>query len=587
MDNASAKLILKSLLERLKADAQSVSPQYGAIFSQTDRAALEHLIGESVSSTSSTEMLRPEPIPPALTPTTDTQTVTGEDVEPSIVEDRPKNYQLNVACVEAPPGETGYTVCIDFGTAKSKAFACRRGSDDPIPEDLKELGLGEIDGDLDGSKYSVASSVWISDDGFVFAGSHAMKKSSEFGVAPNRQRIDSIKQELSLASQEHELSLLLPPEKNPTSTPFTSEDAVCFFLAYLTDMIRTDLSDRYSLSRYTARRFTLPAWPEVQRAWATTKITQYLKRAQVLADSFRGRWADGIPIDEAKWAINKASGIEDSLDHLIDPVMKDFKLGISEPIAAGSARIWTDKSRRGLVLIVDAGAGTTDFALFLVQQGPNGSKAFPVRDSVALKMAGDQVDDILLSFIISKMTGHADGATRTKIANHLRLRSLRSYKKELFEKGRVEIELVTNEKVRIEVVEFLECDGMKKFAERVEECLAGFLSTIDPGFKAFAEGVPGPAIVFTGGSASVPIFTALANRPWHCAETASRFREPGQHLPEIITFFADAFQREYPLLAVAIGGTLPLIEEKSRPVGDWSVGAPAPGPLSKYQVTGV
>lgn len=267
--------------------------------------------------------------------------------------------------------------------------------------------------------------------------------------------------------------------------------------------------------------------------------------------------------------------------------MNNFKFGISEPIAAGSARIWTDKQRRGLVLIVDAGAGTTDFALFLVQQGPDGSKAFAVRESIALKMAGDKVDDILLSFIFSKMTGHADDVTRTKIANHLRLRSLRTYKRELFDKGRVEIELVTNEKVRIEVVDFLDCEGMKRFAERIEECLARFLSTIEPRFKAFAEGAPGPAIVFTGGSANVPIFTALANKPWHCAETTARFREPAQHVPEIITFFADAFQREYPLLAVAIGGTLPLIEEKSRPVGEWSVGAPAPGPLTRFQVTGV
>ena len=55
-------------------------------------------------------------------------------------------------------------------------------------------------------------------------------------------------------------------------------------------------------------------------------------------------------------------------DHLIDPVMQQFDLGISEPIAAGSARLWTDSARRGLVLIVDAGAGTTDFALFLVNR---------------------------------------------------------------------------------------------------------------------------------------------------------------------------------------------------------------------------
>ena len=202
-------------------------------------------------------------------------------------------------------------------------------------------------------------------------------------------------------------------------------------------------------------------------------------------------------------------------------------------------------------------------------------------------MAGDQLDDILLSYILSKRTGHSDDLTRSKIANNLRLKSLRYYKRVLFDDGEVEIELATNEKVRITVPEFLEFDGVKRFASTVEDCLAEFLSTIDPTFMEYAEGVPGPSVIFTGGSATVPIFTKLAGKPFQCAGTTARFRESAQHLPEIITHFGDAFQKEYPMLAVAIGGTLPLIEEKSRPVGEWGVGAPPPGSLSRVQITGV
>jgi molecular chaperone HscA len=587
LDNESAKLILQSLIERLAADSESLTPQFGALISQTDRAALQHLLGTSTLSPKAAGDNTAGADSTTLVEDVLTQGIPAGSPQSAIVLSPSAYADLNLSCLKATGVQHEFAVSIDFGTAKSKAFAGRRGSDQPVQSDLKELAIGDIDGDLDRSIYSVASSVWISDDGLMFAGSHAMRRSSEFGISETRQRIDSIKQELSLASQEHELELPLSKAKNPTDTALKVEDAICYFLAYLLDLVSTDLQDRYGLSRYTPRRFTVPAWQEEQRKWATKKITRYLKRAQILSDSFRGRWGEGIPIAEVKWAIAEATKLEQDLDHLIDPVMQQFDLGISEPIAAGSARLWTDSARRGLVLIVDAGAGTTDFALFLVQQGPQGSKAFPLRESKALKMAGDQLDDILLSYILSKRTGHSDDLTRSKIANNLRLKSLRYYKRVLFDDGEVEIELATNEKVRITVPEFLEFDGVKRFASTVEDCLAEFLSTIDPTFMEYAEGVPGPSVIFTGGSATVPIFTKLAGKPFQCAGTTARFRESAQHLPEIITHFGDAFQKEYPMLAVAIGGTLPLIEEKSRPVGEWGVGAPPSGSLSRVQITGV
>ena len=48
------------------------------------------------------------------------------------------------------------------------------------------------------------------------------------------------------------------------------------------------------------RRFTLPWWRPEQRRWASRVIAERLARAQILADTFRGRWAAGIPAAEFK-----------------------------------------------------------------------------------------------------------------------------------------------------------------------------------------------------------------------------------------------------------------------------------------------
>ena len=149
-----------------------------------------------------------------------------------------------------------------------------------------ELGLGRIDGDLDNSPYTVASSVWVSDDGKMFAGSHAIRRSSDYGLeGMPRKRLDSVKQQLSQASHINQLLEPLSSAVNPTSKPLSFEDAICFFLAYLIDLIGSDLESRYGLSRYLPKRFTVPAWSDDQREWATLTLRKLLKRAHILADN--------------------------------------------------------------------------------------------------------------------------------------------------------------------------------------------------------------------------------------------------------------------------------------------------------------
>ena len=76
----------------------------------------------------------------------------------------------------SPPPE--WVLCLDFGTAKSKAFAA---TDDEEDLELEPLPIGEDDEDLDGSVYEVSSCVWIDDDGRLFVGSEAVKRGMNYG----------------------------------------------------------------------------------------------------------------------------------------------------------------------------------------------------------------------------------------------------------------------------------------------------------------------------------------------------------------------------------------------------------------------
>ena len=199
------------------------------------------------------------------------------------------------------------------------------------------------------------------------------------------------------------------------------------------------------------RRFTIPAWRPEQRNWAASTLSTCLGRAQILADTFRGRWQEGIPAAEFKAAVSAAREHDSAVCYLLDTSHlpgQTFPGGLLEPLAAGSGRIWADRSARNLLLIVDVGAGTTDFSLFwVVQDARTGSrKAFPVEPcSDAVRMAGDIVDDVLLKQILIRAHGDSNDVIRKRIEADLRLRGLRRLKERLFETGSLEVPLVTDQ----------------------------------------------------------------------------------------------------------------------------------------------
>src|ERR1019366_2853238 len=166
--------------------------------------------------------------------------------------------------------------------------------------------------------------------------------------------------------------------------------------------------------------------------------SQYMARAQILADTFHGQWHLGIKAERWKSAVSAASLHDSRLSYLLDSA--NGPRGLLEPLAAGSGRVWDDSRTKNVLLVVDIGAGTTDFSLFWVVQniGNSQRKVYQVAPySYALGMAGDFIDERLLLQILALAHGSSDELVRKGIGGVLRLTGLRSLKERLFTTGEI------------------------------------------------------------------------------------------------------------------------------------------------------
>ncbi len=573
----AALLLLKNLLARLDADAAVDRPQFRGVVSDAERGALRVLLGDVGASPPSppTPPVGPEPPEPAEPPEEDAAKTPSSPVELNLDALRPD---------VSPPPE--WVLCLDFGTAKSKAFAATDDDEDP---ELEPLPIGEDDEDLDGSVYEVSSCVWIDDDGRLFVGSEAVKRGMNYG-GESRRPLDSLKQEISQVDENDglaELARKLPDDVDPTST-LTYADAITIYLAYLTDLATTAVARRVK-TLYVRRRFTVPCWKPTQRRWAAELLGRSLLRAQLLADTFRDRWREGIPVEQVACAVRAAAAHDDKLTRLAATEPDDethWSRGSLEALAAASARVWRDSSERDLMLVVDVGAGTTDLSLFWVVHHAGFHRAFPIENGDSgIRQAGDTLDRLLVEALLRK-AGLGVDETGARARRGLRRKGVRQMKERLFAVGSLTETLVNDAEVTLSRKEFIESKGVRNFEELIAGTIQRLLDGVHESWgKAAAE--KGVTLVLTGGGCDLPMITALKDRPWRLRGREIPFRV-AQRVPRRLEDQFDApFIQVYPRLAVAMGGALNTRLDERTALRDWLGGERPPGGLESSATKGV
>lgn len=525
MDKKTAAVLLASLLERIERD-QAV----GAASSQERQAlrlAVQALGGEDVPSVS------PPPAPPIV-------------VAPPV---EPPRIDLVLSSIEREEKTTpDVLMCLDFGTAMSKAFAS------VFPNQHLDLALGAAAGR---EGYALPSSIFIADDRKAYFGFEAIEMSQGL-ESSGRERLDSIKSWISL-QQEGSLdgdAYILPKEMNPSDIKLTQGDLLRIYLAYFTDVAAQALKDHVAEPRYVKRRYARPCWPDSKAQWGTSLMRRTLAEAQVLADTFSGRWTGGINVAELKAAIEQIKKLDKRPDYLIDE-------GVPEPVAVAAGAIADSENLRDAFMVVDVGAGTTDFGLFVSTKRPDEDEHRVFQNSKSiqgLRMAGDTVDRLLRGFIAEKESVDSSDNSGKLILADLS-RRIRSLKEVLFKTGSLEYTLSDDTVGKIMLEDFLADPKVIRFGQAVEDGFKKALGAVDESWLRWLamDGVR-LRVVLTGGSSPLPMMQSLGKGVIE-VNGHRIVRQSVDPSPSWMGDMPDELLTVYPQLAVAIGGAAETMPE--------------------------
>lgn len=487
-------------------------------------------------------------------------------------------------------------LCLDFGTAMSKAWAWSGDMQRAFP-----LLLGRRAGESDDA--ALISSLFIKRDGGLLFGGAAERHHIERDLASGN-RLDNLKRRLSEAFEEVDPDRApLGADFNPTDVNLSYGDAIQLYLAFLTDMATSDLEDATSgsdgalglHSRYVKRRFAMPCFSGLREQNAKNWLRPAYLRAQILADTLRGQWSSNLKVQDLIRLLDEVR----SLDRLPDYLLAE-DAAVKEPIAAVATRIddFLDgrDARRLLVMVVDAGAGTTDFAMFQVKSHASSevNKIFTITPTVDFTtVAGNRVDDALrecLMKVNSTVLGPGVmGRDDWSLANAEINNRLRRMKEGLLRTGQLELTLGTGHQLKLDREQFIASEQMQRLQQDLSSKQEAVLASLGDEFFSSMSGSQQPVLVLlTGGTSQLPMFQSIATRQVTVKGVTFLLRK-GPDLPSWIDVTEyGAVRPIYPQLAVAIGGAAAELPQEGGSHGA-AISPPPPGKrvLERYQTQGL
>jgi molecular chaperone HscA len=228
-----------------------------------------------------------------------------------------------------------------------------------------------------------------------------------------------------------------------------------------------------------------------------------------------------------------------------------------------------DEAQREIFMVIDVGAGTTDFGVFWLQNNPDKEICLTriIPDTIEyLPEAGNRVDD-LLKFYVLDLEGIDPGSAEGKHNKTYLDSRIRSYKETLFRDGIVEVTLANHSRVVVEKDDFLKSARVQNFAQRLKDKLEKVLSVVGDGYLDLLAKID-LKVVLTGGGASLPMVSNLATG---IVDIKGRkiMRKPTPIVPSWIDETYPQFSSQYPQLAVAIGGAAPSLPEQGASFADF------------------
>jgi len=408
-----------------------------------------------------------------------------------------ENIELDRSVLDMPPVE-GMRLCLDFGTAMSKATLVQDGD----LEQIHVLELGRPGDQEEISAVMLISSVYIDNNGRIWFGKSAVDRSLLEGGDGSRQRLDNIKRRLS----EDGFDEIVSPLFNPSSISVTYGEMILAYLMFMTWATNRALEEE-GYPRNIPRRFAMPCFPSGKSREVSHTLRRLLGDAQILADTFSSTITSGIPVSDFAKAITT---LRKSRPSSYPFVTED----LTEPLGvAGALLSWQNRVDM-LAMVIDVGAGTSDLSLYRILVDPSRklNAAHEVLGSTrGITEAGNYLDGVLVEFFLKKACITSSDphwiAARSKL-----LLNIRDYKETLFNDGFVFITLPNVGDVQVELDEFKEIDAVRGFGKSLKDAMTEILESVDASFVDWILASPSRylTVALTGGGASLPMVQELA-----------------------------------------------------------------------------
>ncbi|MGE0740636.1 MAG: hypothetical protein AB7O98_04775 [Hyphomonadaceae bacterium] len=433
-------------------------------------------------------------------------------------------------------------ICIDFGTALSKASVC---IDPTMPLELgvKPIPIGAVSG---ADHPLLTPSVLFVDGGRLYFGPTAFERARQ-GIVSNRDPLLSFKTVLGAKDVQAALATKMRPAVDPTGT-LTQRDALVLYLAYLDQLIREAISRSPNMPPGIAdarRRYTSPVWSKgggtdvvfEQIFSEATSISHRLGRIFLLPD--------GISIAQCKDALDKAKNA---------PMDSRLDTGVFEPHAAAAASLAFTSSPTRFVIVFDIGAGTTDIAAFDFDESVNPPALTEIKEARQCNaLAGDRIDRVLIELFLKKRGGPVVNEEDKRFVRASALFA-RALKRELFAEGKCSIKEGWKTTV-IKLSDLYEDPGFREYQAALEQSFAASLGAVAN--RARQRGGLVIDVVLAGGGSHLPFLPGVVRSAGARVAQGLELRvgplsPDSEFYASIDPYFASVF----PQIAISIGGAL-------------------------------
>jgi molecular chaperone DnaK len=431
-----------------------------------------------------------------------------------------------------------WTLCIDFGTAYSKAAAAPVGAWSHFdPATVRPLMLSA---DGQGNAFLLDSAVFV-DDGRVLFGRNAIDRADDF-AGKKRIALRSFKTLLSVNDLDRALNTNAPLTIDP-HRQFQMRDLTVLYLAYLLASIeRAMAADPYlSQADSIQRRYAAPAWRSGDIAGIHEPITQLFGEAE----AFRIIAGDKLLHPDGMTVTSIASTMTKAIK-TAQPA--DMGLIFEATAAAAYTSIGLEKSASHMI-VVDMGAGTTDIAA--VARLNQRTVELP-EARITLKQAGDFIDRIIANRVIDTAYVAPSIKQQAELWAVL-MRQMRDIKETLFVEGRATLR--HDGKVVTLTMRDLERDkGFKAFAKDLTDAYDHSLAVVRD--DAAARKRHDIEAIAVGGGAAAPFIQDLLHRKSKRMGKAKVTPRPATPHWAHAREFRGNLVPVFPQLAIAIGGAV-------------------------------